>query len=432
MATVTEAAPVGDMYKLELTTAYGPVYRDVRKTPPRNCAPSEVPIIDLSNIYGDFDSRKALAAIIKEVAENTGFFYIKNHGIPKSVVDVARTQSEAFFTQPEEKKREVTTAKSKFFNGWTEKYAFKISPTESRDRREAFAWRYDPQYDPEPKDTVPEDVQPWIMGEEFVWEETSHLPGFKDGMLAYWQHCLTLARRLIRVFALALDLPETYFDHLVTFPGADGVVNYYPKNEAHVGENSVIDVGIGAHTDLQSFTLLWQDMVGGLQVLTKDGQWIKVPPVEDTFVVNIGDFLMRLSNDRFKSTVHRVYSYAMEDRYSMPFFFGFNFNEKCAVLPSCTSESNPPKYEPITCGEVSWFNVIPTCASFLISSLLGSGACYGSSRDRRNLLSDYFTQRTVFVEEPHDKLTIFRVAAYTLRYIWEVTDVYLVSACRSD
>lgn len=93
--------------------------------------------------------------------------------------------------------------------------------------------------------------------------------------------------------------------------------------------------------------------MGGLQVLTKEGQWIRVPPIADTFVVNIGDFLARLSNDRFRSTVHRVYNHAPVDRYSMPFFFGFNFNEKCGVLPTCTSESNPPKYDPITCGEVS-------------------------------------------------------------------------------
>lgn len=324
---MTKATAAGEMYQLELTTAYGPVYRDVRRTPPRDCAPSEVPIIDLSGIYRDSDARKALAAVVRDAAENTGFFYIKNHGIPKTIVDAARIQSEAFFTQPEQEKRKATTAKSNFFNGWTAKYAFKISPTESRDRREAFMWRYDPRYDPEgPKDmtTVPENVKPWLMSEDFVWDETSHLPGFQEDMLAYWQQCLTLARRLIRVFALALDLPETYFDHLVTFPGADGVLNYYPKNEEPATRddgNVAVDVGIGAHTDLQSFTLLWQDMIGGLQVLTKDGQWIKVPPIEDTFVVNIGDFLMRLSNDRFKSTVHRVYNRALVDRYSMPFFF---------------------------------------------------------------------------------------------------------------
>lgn len=350
MATVTATAPATETSKLELATAYGPVFRDVLKTPPRDCNLSEVPIIDVGQIYGDQDARKALAATIRQAAENTGFFYIRNHGIPRAAIDNALLQAKAFFAQPEEKKRQVSTARSRFFNGWTEKHGSKISPTESRDYREGFAWRYDPLYDPAPKEDVPEGIRPWIRGEEFVWEGTSHLPGFKRDVIAYWQECLKLARRMIQIFALALDLPEGYFDQLVTFPGADGVFNYYPKNDAPA--DATIDVGLGAHTDLQSFTFLWQDSVGGLQVLKHDGQWIKVPPVADTFVVNIGDFLMRLSNDRFKSTVHRVFNRAPVDRYSMPFFFGFNFNEECAVLPSCTSESNPPKYEPITCGEV--------------------------------------------------------------------------------
>lgn len=380
--TMTQTGQSADTYKLELRSAYGPVYRDVLKTPPRDCNPSEVPIIDLSGIYGDLAARTALAATIRDAAENTGFFYIKNHGIPSTTIDAALAQAKTFFAQPTDKKQEISTSKSAFFNGWTEMRGTNISPSESRDFREGFAWRYDPVYDPEPKDYVPEDIKPWIRGEDFVWcvllfvflvlrrpalrppyfglrstliqvarEGTSHLPNFKDECLRYWQECLKLARRMIRIFALALDLPETYFDDIVTFPGADGVFNYYPAND--VPADASIDVGLGAHTDLQSFTLLLQDSVGGLQVLTNQGQWVKVPPMKDTFVVNIGDFLMRLSNDRFKSTVHRVFNKAPVDRYSMPFFFGFNFNEKCGVLPSCTSESNPAKYEPITCGEVS-------------------------------------------------------------------------------
>lgn len=86
------------------------------------------------------------------------------------------------------------------------------------------AWRYEPQYDPDPKplDAIPEEVKPWIRGEDFVWEGTSHLPGFKEEVLAYWAACLTLARRLVRIFALSLDLQEDYFDGRVTYPGADG------------------------------------------------------------------------------------------------------------------------------------------------------------------------------------------------------------------
>jgi isopenicillin N synthase-like dioxygenase len=156
---------------------------------------------------------------------------------------------------------------------------------------------------------------------------------------------------------MALDLPENYFDCLVTFPGSDGAINYYPASLS--SHNPAADeVGLGSHTDLQCFTLLWQDQVGGLQVLNKSGEWINANPIPETLVVNIGDFLMRLSNDRFVSTVHRVYNRAVVDRLSMPFFFGFNFNEAVGVLPTCVDEDHPAKYEPISCGEVSAAKVL--------------------------------------------------------------------------
>ena len=352
MATATETTATPSVIKLELRTAYGPVYRDVLNIPPREADAAEIPLIDISGIYGDLTARKQLAEHIKQAAENTGFFYIKNHGITESTIHAALASAKQFFTQPDLKKEIVSKSKSKFFNGWSAKRTAHASPSESLDYREAFSWRYRPEYDPDPKDlsSVPEEVKPYIRGEEFVWDGTTHLPRFKDGCIAYWQACLTLARRLVKIFALCLDLPENYFDAVTTYPGSDGVFNFYPamtEEEAAMSQ----DVGLGSHTDLQCFTLLWQDMIGGLQVLNKDGQWIKASPMKDTIVVNIGDYLMRLSNDRFKSTVHRVYNRSTLDRYSMPFFFGFNFNEKCGVLPSCTDENNPPKYEAISCGD---------------------------------------------------------------------------------
>jgi hypothetical protein len=236
MSTSTETEP-GPTYKLELTTAYGPVYRDVLRAAPRDCHPSEVPVIDLSGIYGDSESRKALAAVVCSAAEKTGFFYIKNAGIPKEVIDAAYRQAKNLFAQPEEVKRAVSTARSRWFNGWTEKHGSHLSPSETRDYREGFAWRYDPKYDPDAKDpdAVPEDIKPWIRGEDFVWEGTKHIPGFKSDMIAYWQECLKLARRMIQIFALALDLPETYFDGITTYPGADGVLNYCGLPRHHLG-----------------------------------------------------------------------------------------------------------------------------------------------------------------------------------------------------
>lgn len=161
------------------------------------------------------------------------------------------------------------------------------------------------------------------------------------------------------------------------------------------------DVGLGSHTDLQCFTLLWQDYVGGLQVLTKDGEWVKAPPIPGTLVVNIGDFLMRLTNDRFKSTVHRVYNRTTADRYSMPFFFGFNYNETCSVLPQCIGLDNPAKYEPISCGEVSAFpgtyRASSVDDSLQDTDCLGSGSDYGFNRSK--ILKIHDIVRVIFRSE---------------------------------
>jgi isopenicillin N synthase-like dioxygenase len=225
-----------------------------------------------------------------------------------------------FFKQSQEKKELVSSKMSGFFNGYTAKKTTLVCPSESVDVRETFAFRYRPEMEGKDPDDVPEDVRSWIRGEDFVWEGTKHLPAFKDDMVAYWLGCLELSRRLVRIFALSLDLDEDYWDDKVTYPGADAVCNYYPpRTEEEVRERFV---GLGSHTDLQLFTLLWQDKVGGLQVLNPEGQWIKAPPVEGTLVVNIGDFMMRLCNDIYKSTVHRVYNESREERISLPFFFG--------------------------------------------------------------------------------------------------------------
>jgi isopenicillin N synthase-like dioxygenase len=188
--------------------------------------------------------------------------------------------------------------------------------------------------------------------DEFLWEGTSHIPGFKETTIEFWQRRLTLARKMIRIFALALDMPEDYFDSVTTNPGADGLYVHYPGCPETISDDTETDVGIGSHTDIQCVTLLWQDMSGGLQVLSASDEWLDARPIPGTIVVNIGDFLQRLSNNRFKSTVHRVYNRQTTSRYSMPFFLGFNPDSVCKVVPSCVDEDHPALYEPISCGKV--------------------------------------------------------------------------------
>ncbi|KAI1390918.1 Clavaminate synthase-like protein [Hypoxylon trugodes] len=340
--------------KLELRTALGPVFRDVLPYPPRDCTADEIPVINLEPMFSEkLDDRKSAAASIRSAATNNGFFYIRNHGIPEDTITQCKKQVFNFMRQPQEKKDAVSSrAHSKYYNGYLGNKKAQISRNETADVRESFSFRYHPQLDPDHPvaiSEIPEEVRSWIRAEEFVWEGTAHLPNFKRDVLAYWGSCLTLARKLVRMFALSLGLEECYWDDKVTYPGADGVFNYYPPRTAEEVQNRF--VGLGSHTDLQLFTLLWQDSIGGLQILSKEGQWLKAPPIEGTLVVNIGDFMMRLCNDIYKSTVHRVTNESNAERVSMPFFFGLNFNCVEGVVPSCTSESNPAKYEPISCGD---------------------------------------------------------------------------------
>lgn len=187
---------------------------------------------------------------------------------------------------------------------------------------------------------------------ELIWKHTSHLEGLRETTISFWAQRLQLARKLVRIFALALDLSENYFDALTTRPGSDALYIHYPPSISRTASNvDEIDVGIGSHTDIQLFTLLWQDNSGGLQVLSQTEEWLDASPIPGTLVVNVGDFLQRLSNDRFRSTVHRVYNRSEKSRYSMPFFFGFNADAMCEVVPTCIREGEVAKYEPISCGE---------------------------------------------------------------------------------
>lgn len=215
--------------------------------------------------------------------------------------------------------------------------------------------RYDTRIDPF-HTTDAKDINSNFDATDYVWAHTSHLPSFRGTLTTFYRARLALARKLIRVFALALDLPETYFDALVTTPGADAVHIHYPgtaTSSAQSGADVDVDVGIGSHTDIQCLTLLWQDMSGGLQVLSAADEWLDARPIAGTLVVNIGDFLQRLSNNKFKSTVHRVFNRQEASRYAMPFFLGFNPDYECKVLETCVDEEHPPLYEPISCGKVS-------------------------------------------------------------------------------
>jgi isopenicillin N synthase-like dioxygenase len=182
------------------------------------------------------------------------------------------------------------------------------------------------------------------MAGENLWPASP--PGFQKVIANYYGEVLRLARRLIRVLAQCLDLPADYFDSMVSRPGAMGNILHYPPQEPTADR-----IGINAHSDFECFTILAQSSQSGLQILNRKGEWITAPPIPGTFVVNIGDMLERWSNDIFVSTVHRVINTTGEERYSIPVFFGPNYDTVVEPLKTCIAEGQKAKYEPILAGD---------------------------------------------------------------------------------
>lgn len=167
---------------------------------------------------------------------------------------------------------------------------------------------------------------------------------------------MDLARHLFKLFALSLDLPEDHFDHMTTHPGGIARLLYYPAPKSDVqsqqlSQKSVEEIGLGAHSDYECFTLLLSSSTPGLEILKPSGNWHRASFVPDAFIVNVADFLMRWTNGVYKSTIHRVVNRTNEVRYSVPFFFSINYEEVVETLPTCLKGDEKPQYPPIGAGE---------------------------------------------------------------------------------
>ena len=154
---------------------------------------------------------------------------------------------------------------------------------------------------------------------------------------------------------MSLGLEETYFDKMTTHPGGIARLLYYPPTKSSLPPSplpsSEEQVGLGAHSDYECFTLLLSSSAPGLEILKPSGHWhIAVPP-PDAFIVNVADFLMRWTNGLYKSTVHRVVNRGGEARYSVPFFFSVNYDTLVETLPTCLAEGEKSKWKPIRAGE---------------------------------------------------------------------------------
>ncbi len=299
-----------------------------------------IPIIDFAPMdSADPDERAKVGAEVRKACTEVGFFYAKNHGMEQAVIDATFDAAHRFFDLPMAQKQAISVEKSDAMRGYTPLLGENTDPDNDGDLHEGFDLALDlTEDDP--------DVQAGIYG--YAPNQWPEMEGFRSPLIAYHEAAQRVGHKIFRAFALALELEEDFFLSKITKPMAHMRVLHYPDQEAAQGEKQI---GIGAHSDYECFTILCTDEKPALQVLNQVGDWIQAPPIPGAFIVNVGDLMARWTNDYFQSTVHRAINQTGKQRYSIPFFFGVNSQEVVEVLPTCQTPENPPKYKPITCGD---------------------------------------------------------------------------------
>ena len=311
-----------------------------------------IPVIDIGPFDGgDTAARERIASEIDRACRHIGFLTIANHGVRRRLVDHAFAVSIEFFDRPAEEKIRVKPSDAAIPRGYqafksrnlARTYGLEAPP----DLREQF---FIGPLAPNP-DRFPELPQARTFYAENIWPErpADFRPVFED----YYRAMENLAARLMRIFAVALDLPERYFDDKIDHHFNTCPTNHYPV----VDDPEPGQLRAGEHTDFGSLTILaFSDAPGGLQVRMPDDTWLDVTARPGELVVNIGDMMARWTNDRWKSTVHRVVNPpqagpAVARRQSIGYFLHPNYDTRVDCLPTCRSPDNPPRYAPIMAGE---------------------------------------------------------------------------------
>ena len=286
----------------------------------------EIPIIDLSSLVSgktDHQTVEDIGTACREV----GFLYIKNHGIPKRLIDDILVAGREFFSRPVAQKEEVLLDKrirGYLPLGYRSYDGESIAATSNQ---EGF-WVG-------PDRPVKTDNR---LDGPNLWPKNSQL--LRESLEAYYEAVTDLAIVLQTAFALTLGLPENFFRELFLDQSSLLKINHYPPQH---NPTTVSNIGVVPHSDEGGFTILWQDSTGGLEVESKGGEWVVAPPIEETFVINLGDAMQIWTNGEFSSTPHRVINRSGVDRYSIPFFVSPRWD--VPVKPLLGSVTTPGSFE---------------------------------------------------------------------------------------
>ncbi|TLP65488.1 MULTISPECIES: isopenicillin N synthase family dioxygenase [Pseudomonas] len=297
-----------------------------------------LPIIDIAPLYlHDPSARQAVARQIDDACRHWGFYYIKGHPIPATRIAALKAAAEDFFARPLPEKLRIDITQSTHHRGYGAIATEQLDPSRPSDLKETFDMGFHMAAE-----------HPEVLAQKPLRGPNRHpaIAGWETLLQQHYEDMHALSLVLLQAMAEALDIQADFFAQRFAEPISVLRMIHYPPRQA---ASSAEQQGAGAHTDYGCITLLYQDAAGGLQVQSRDGQWIDAPPIDGTYVVNIGDMMARWSNDRYTSTPHRVISPSGVDRYSMPFFAEPHPDTQISCLPNCSGPDNPPRYPPVSC-----------------------------------------------------------------------------------
>ena len=304
----------------------------------KKIAVETIPVIDAGPLRsGELSDLRKVAMEIRQVAQEVGFFYLCNHGISSELISQAYDATKSFFSKPMQWKNNLKINSN--HHGFLSIGEARMEKAKKVDLKESFVWGLDlPDSDPSVSSENP------FLGRN-QWPR--EMPELKEGVYPFFEAGLKCGLDLMRAFAIGMGIPEDSFTKNFNEPIARGSIIYYPPQSPDMDETQF---GVAPHTDCGCLTLLWQDQVGGLDVLNNDGEWVTAHPIDGTIVVNVGDLLMRWTNNAFKSTQHRVVNRKGIERHSMVVAWDPDYSTLVDPLLVCQN-GEKAQYPPIRCGD---------------------------------------------------------------------------------
>lgn len=319
--------------------------------PPAEARAAPFPIFDLGRFEAaSGEERGRLAREVDEICRRTGFLAVRNHGVPQPVIGSVWEKARAFFDLPLEEKRRAAAPRPGYPYGYLGPELEALAKSRGQDTPPDLKESFNGGPPAPPAGMSDPDALGFCYAPT-IWPDAPE--GFREAWQAYYAAMEDLARRIMRLFAAALGLPDAHFEPFIGAPISALRALNYPEQRVPPKPGQL---RAGAHTDYGSLTILLpQEGSRGLEILSPSGEWTPVPPVPGAFVINIGDLMARWTNDRWVSTLHRVVNPPAEEggsqrRQSLAFFHQPDWDAEIAVLPQCLAPGEAPKYEPVRSG----------------------------------------------------------------------------------